>query len=158
MGIDWPVPSGGWDLATLTELFATDPEALGDVDVDIAEGGDVLQITLKERGGLIVLMAASGEQVLCSVALTAADTIPNRAGFERTLLSVHKLIPLSNFGITTIGGGEWYELFGALSARSSADALVEEVAVLAANALDAAEWIAEWIEAGGDAAKLEELA
>jgi uncharacterized protein YjfI (DUF2170 family) len=158
MGIDWPVPSGGWDLASLTELFATDPEALGDVDVDIAEGGDVLQITLKERGGLVVLMAASGEQVLCSVALIAADAIPNRAGFERTLLSVHKLIPLSNFGITTIGGGEWYELFGALSARSSADALVEEVAVLAANAIDAAEWIGEWVEAGGDAAKLEELA
>jgi uncharacterized protein YjfI (DUF2170 family) len=158
MGIDWPVPSGGWDLASLTELFATDPEALGDVDVDIAEGGDVLQITLKERGGLVVLMAASGEQVLCSVALIGADAIPNRAGFERTLLSVHKLIPLSNFGITTIGGGEWYELFGALSARSSADALVEEVAVLAANAIDAAEWIGEWVEAGGDAAKLEELA
>jgi uncharacterized protein YjfI (DUF2170 family) len=103
-------------------------------------------------------MAASGEQVLCSVALIGADAIPNRAGFERTLLSVHKLIPLSNFGITTIGGGEWYELFGALSARSSADALVEEVAVLAANAIDAAEWIGEWVEAGGDAAKLEELA
>lgn len=158
MRTEWPVPSGGWDLASLTELFASDPEALGDVDVDIAEGGDVLQITVKERGGLVVLMAASGDQILCSAALAAADTIPNRAAFERTLLSVHKLIPLSNFGIATIGGVEWYELFGALSARSDADTLVEEVAVLAANAIDAAEWISEWIAADGDPAKLEELA
>jgi uncharacterized protein YjfI (DUF2170 family) len=158
MGVDWPIPSGGWDLASLTELFASDPEAVGDVDVDVAEGSDVLQITLKERGGLTVLMAASGEQILCSVLLIPANEVPNREGFDRTVLSVHKLIPLSNFGITTIDGAEWYELFGNLSARSDADALVEEVAVLAANAGDAAEWISEWIAAGGDAEKLGELA
>lgn len=158
MTVEWPVPSGGWDLASLTELFASDPEAVGDVDVDIAEGGDVLQITLKERDGLSVLMAASGEQVLCSVLLIAAEEVPNRAAFDRMLLSVHKLIPLSNFGITQIDGAEWYELFGNLSARSDADALVEEVAVLAANAANAAEWISEWIADGGDAAKVGELA
>lgn len=158
MSLNWPVPAGGWDLASLTELFASDPEAVGDVDVDIVEGGDVLQITLKERGGLSVLMAASGEQVLCSALLIEAKEVPNRPAFEHLLLSVHKLIPLSNFGITTIDGAEWYELFGALSARSDAEALVEEVAVLATNAADAAEWIGEWIEAGGDAAKMEEMA
>jgi uncharacterized protein YjfI (DUF2170 family) len=152
------VPSNGWDLASLTELFAADPEALGDVDVDVGDGSDVLQITIKERGGLSVLMASSGEQILCSCLLVAAERIPNRAGFERTLLSVHKLIPLSNFGITTVDGAEWYELFGNLSSRSDADALVEEVAVLAGNAVDAAEWISEWIAAGGDASKLENLA
>ncbi|MET0251889.1 MAG: DUF2170 family protein [Novosphingobium sp.] len=152
------VPSGGWDIASLTELFAADPEALGDVDVEVGEGSQALQIILKERGGLSVLMASSGEQVLCSCLLVAADGVPNRAEFERTLLSVHKLIPLSNFGLTTVDGVEWYELFGNLSSRSDAEALVEEVAVLAANAGDAAEWISEWIAAGGDATKLEELA
>lgn len=158
MGANWPTPPGGWDLASLTELFASDPEALGDVDVDIAEGSDVLQITLKERGGLAVLMAASGEQILCSAMLIEAEAIPNRTAFERTLLSVHKLIPLSNFGISTIGGAEWYELFGALSSRSDADVLIEEVAVLANNAVEAADWISEWIAADGDAAKLGEIA
>lgn len=158
MGANWPIPPGGWDLASLTELFASDPEALGDVDVDVADGSDVLQITLKESGGLQVLMVASGEQILCSAMLIEADAVPNRSAFERTLLSVHKLIPLSNFGITRLGGAEWYELFGALSARSDADALVEEVAVLAANAVDAAEWISEWIAADGDPAKLEDVA
>lgn len=158
MDVDWQTPSGGWDISSLTELFASDPEALGDVDVEVAAGSDVLQITLKERGGLDVLMVSSGEQVLCSVLLIAADSVPKRPAFERTLLSVHKLIPLSNFGITTIEGVEWYELFGALSSRSDAGALVEEVAVLAANSVDAAEWISEWIAADGDATKLGELA
>lgn len=152
MSEDWPVPQGGWDISSLTSLFASDPEELGDVDVSVEPGSDVLRITLKERGGLDVLMVASGEQILCSVLLTPCDTIPQRAQFERRALSVHKLIPLSNFGISEFGGVEWYELFGALSARSSAEALVEEVAVLAANSVEAAEWITEWIEAEGEPA------
>ena len=65
---------------------------------------------------------------------------------------MHKLIPLSTFGISEIDGTEWYELFGSLSSRSSAEALIEEVAVLAANAVEAAEWIGEWVEAEGEPA------
>lgn len=149
---DWPVPHGGWEIASLTKLFASDPEELGDVDVSVEPGSDVLRITLKERGGLDVLMVASGEQILCSVLLTPCETVPDRGTFERRALSMHKLIPLSNFGISEIDGFEWYELFGALSSRSSAEALVEEVAVLAANAVQAAEWIGEWVDAEGEPA------
>ena len=149
---EWPVPQGGWDISSLTSLFASDPEELGDVDVSVEQGSDVLRITLKERGGLDVLMVASGEQVLCSVLLTPCESVPQRAQFERRALSMHKLIPLSNFGISEIDSTEWYELFGALSARSSAEALVEEVAVLASNAVQAAEWIGEWVEAQGEPA------
>lgn len=152
MSSDWPVPAEGWDIASLTALFASDPEAVGDVDVDVEPGTSVLRITLKEQGDLDVLMVASGEQILCSVLLAEAAQVPQREKFERRALQVHKLIPLSNFGITTLDGAEWYELFGALSARSDAEALIEEVAVLAANAVKAAEWIGEWIEAGGEPA------
>ena len=60
------------------------------------------------------------------------------------VLATHKLVPLSTFGIVTIDGEEWYELFGSLSAHSSEHAMVEEVAVLAANAVDAANMIEEW--------------
>jgi uncharacterized protein YjfI (DUF2170 family) len=152
------VPEGGWDIASLTELFASDPQELGDVDVEVVNASEVLSITLKERGGLTVLATASGEQVLCSVLLAEAHSIPRREAFERTLLSVHKLIPLSTFGITPIDGAEWYELFGALSAMSPASALVEEVAVLAANAMDAADWIREWVDAGGEPAQMGDAA
>lgn len=149
---NWVVPAGGWEIASLTGLFASDPEALGDVDVTVEPGSDVLRVTLKERGDLDVLMTVSGDQVLCSVLLTPCDAVPARAQFERRVLSMHKLIPLSSFGITTVGTEDWYELFGALSARSDAEALVQEVAVLATNAVEAAEWIGEWVEAEGDSA------
>lgn len=148
----WVVPAGGWEIASLTGLFASDPEALGDVDVTVEPGSDVLRVTLKERGDLDVLMTVSGDQVLCSVLLTPCETVPARAQFERRALSMHKLIPLSSFGITTIDGNDWYELFGALSARSDAESLVHEVAVLATNAVEAAEWIGEWTEAQGEQA------
>lgn len=150
MAHDRAVPEAGWDLASLTELFAEEPAELGEIALSVADGTDVLRITLRDRGDLDVLMAASGEQVLCSVVLAPADSIPRREMFERTLLSAHKLIPLSTFGLTVLDGEDWYELFGALSARSSARALVEEVAVLGANAVDAAEWIDEWIASGGN--------
>ena len=145
-------PPGGWDLAALTELFAADPPELGDVDVEIAPGTDVLRVTLKERGGLDVLVTAAGEQVLCSVALIEASRVPARERFERFVLATHKLVPLSTFGLTTVDGTEWYELFGSLSARSRAEVMIEEVATLAANAVEAAEMISEWIETDGDLA------
>ncbi|MBP0617475.1 YjfI family protein [Jiella mangrovi] len=133
-----------WNLASLTELFASDPEALGDVDVTVVETGDVIRVTLKEKGDLDVLVAAGGDQVLASVILAPADTIPHREAFERMILSTHKLVPLSTFGIVTIDETEYYELFGSLSAMSSAAEMVEEVAVLATNAVDAANMIEDW--------------
>ncbi|WP_152047463.1 YjfI family protein [Aureimonas psammosilenae] len=131
-----------WNLASLTELFASDPPALGDVDVAVE--GDVLRVTLKEKGHLDVFVAAGGDQILASVMLAPASGVPNREAFERLALKTHKLVPLSTFGISTVNGEEWYELFGSLSARSAADVVVEEIAVLAANAEDAAGLIAEW--------------
>ena len=148
-------PSDGWTLASLTELFASDPEALGDVDVEVAEGTDVLRVTLKDRGGLDVLVAASGEQVLAGVLLTRAADVPRREEFERFLLATHKLVPLSTFGITRVNGEDWYELFGSLSSRSRASVVVEEVATLAVNSVEAAEMVAEWIESGGDLASMQ---
>ena len=145
-------PSEGWTLASLTELFASDPEALGDVDVDVAEGTDVLRVTLKEKGGLDILVVAAGEQVLASVLLVEAERVPARGEFDRFLLATHKLVPLSTFGITNVGRTEWYELFGSLSSHSRAEVVVEEVATLAVNAVEAAEMVEEWIETGGDLA------
>ncbi|KTQ85765.1 hypothetical protein NS226_18745 [Aureimonas ureilytica] len=131
-----------WNLASLTELFAADPPALGDVDVSVE--GDVLRVTLKEKGHLDVFVVAAGEHILASVLLAPADSVPNRTAFERLALKTHKLVPLSTFGLSTVNGEEWYELFGSLSARSSAELVVEEVAVLAGNAADAAAFMAEW--------------
>lgn len=134
-----------WTLTTLARLFAADPPALGDVDVTVPEQGDVVCVTIKERGDLDVFVAVSGDRdILASVVLAPCKDIPNREAFERMVLKTHKFVPLSSFGITTIDGEEWYELFGSLSAHSPADTVVEEVAILAANAVDAAGMIEEW--------------
>lgn len=134
-----------WNLTTLTRLFASDPEVLGDVDVSVPSQGDVICVTLKEKGDLDVFVAISGERdILASVILAPCKDVPNREAFERMVLKTHKFVPLSSFGITTIDGQEWYELFGSLTARSRSEAVVEEVAVLAANAVEAAEMIEEW--------------
>ncbi len=134
-----------WNLTTLTRLFAADPEMLGDVDVNVPPGGEVLCVTLKEKGALDVFVAVSGERdILASVVLAKCSSVPNREAFERMVLKTHKFVPLSSFGITMMDGEEWYELFGSLSARSAAAVVVEEVAILAANAVDAASLIEEW--------------
>lgn len=137
-----------WNLTTLTELFASDPEALGDVDVTIAPDSDVIRVTLKEKGHLDVFVVAAGDHILASVMLAPAASVPRREEFERLILKTHKLVPLSTFGISIVNGEEWYELFGSLSASSSAEVVVEEVAVLAANAGDAAELIESWKNEG----------
>ena len=134
-----------WTLTTLTRLFAADPEPLGDVDVSVPDQGDVICVTLKEKGDLDVFVTVSGERdILVSAVLLPCKEVPKREAFERMVLKTHKFVPLSSFGITTIGGEEWYELFGSLSARSRADTIVEEVAILAANAVDAATMVEEW--------------
>ncbi|NSZ18667.1 YjfI family protein [Agrobacterium vitis] len=134
-----------WTLTSLTRLFAADPEALGDVDVTVPQSGDVICVTLKEKGDMDVFVAVSGERdILASIVLVPCDDVPSRADFERMVLKTHKFVPLSSFGITIIDGEEWYELFGSLSTRSRAETVVEEVAILAANAVDAAVMIDEW--------------
>ena len=134
-----------WTLTTLTRLFAADPDPLGDVDVSVPDQGDVICVTLKEKGDLDVFVTVSGERdILVSAVLLPCKEVPKREAFERMVLKTHKFVPLSSFGITTIGGEEWYELFGSLSARSRADTIVEEVAILAANAVDAARMVEEW--------------
>lgn len=139
---NFPTPEAGWDIAALTALFASDPDELGDVDVDV--DGDVVFVTIKEKGGLVVSMTASGDQVLASVLLIEEQEVPRTDEFNKAALTLHKAIPLSTFGLTRVGEQNWYELFGSLSVKCGADDLVEEVAVLATNAADAAEWITEW--------------
>ncbi|MEM1306922.1 MAG: DUF2170 family protein, partial [Pseudomonadota bacterium] len=107
------------------------------------------EITLFFECDLDILVTASGEQVLMSVAITPRSDVPNAAEFDRLLLVTHKLIPLSTFGLTTIDGAEWYELFGSLSAASRASVVIEEAATLAVNAVEAAELVGEWVENGG---------
>lgn len=142
MNAEHPTPQNGWDIASLTALFASDPASLGDVDVDIKD--DVLFVTVKEKGDLVVSIVAAEDQLRASILLVEESQVPASAEFNRALLTLHKAIPLSTFGITTVDNASWYELFGALSSSCSADNVVEEVVALVANAGETAEWLSEW--------------
>jgi len=139
---EFETPESGWDITTMTQLFASDPPELGDVDVDVDNA--VLFVTIKEKGGLVISMVRVNDQILASVLLVAANDVPRQAEFDKAALSLHKAIPLSTFGVTKVDGADWYEMFGSLSVNSTSHNLIEEVATLAENAADAAEWITEW--------------
>ena len=73
-----------WNLTSLTELFASDPAALGDVDVTIPPEGDVIRVTLKEKGHLDVFVAAGGDPSAGAVQLAATEYVraARRAGID----------------------------------------------------------------------------
>ena len=83
---NFPTPEAGWDIAALTALFASDPDELGDVDVDV--DGDVVFVTIKEKGGLVVSMTASGDQVLASVLLVEEQEVPRTDEFNKAALTL----------------------------------------------------------------------
>ena len=70
--------------------------------------------------------------------LWPCDEQPDRPGFNELLLKAQKLVPLSNFGIATVDGRDFYELFGELATTTSLDTIVIELRTLAENAIEAA--------------------
>ncbi len=79
----------------------------------IVQGAEpVLQITMHEFGDLPIFLNVGADQIVVSVLLWPVDEQADRAAFNEFLLKAQKLVPLSNFGITTVGGRDYYELFG----------------------------------------------
>jgi uncharacterized protein YjfI (DUF2170 family) len=72
------------------------------------------------------------------VLLWPVDEQADRHAFNEFLLKAQKLVPLSNFGISTVGERDYYELFGELAPSSSLDDILIELRVLAENAIEAA--------------------
>jgi uncharacterized protein YjfI (DUF2170 family) len=98
----------------------------------------VLVATMHEHGDLEIFVSAGEEQVAASVLLWPVDEQADRHAFNEFLLKAQKIVPLSNFGISTVGGRDYYELFGELSTTSSLGDIVTELRTLADNAIEAA--------------------
>ncbi len=143
-----------WDVGTLATALATaEPVASGQMGVSLLTGPEtepVIRLTLHALGDLEILVGVEGLEVQASVALVPVSDIADAPRFEHQLLRANKLLPLSTFGITTIGGREHYEIFGQMSGASRIDEVIEEIETLGRNALDAAEMIEVWkAEHGG---------
>lgn len=111
----------------------------GELKAQVIEGADpVLLVTMCEYGDLPIYVSAGPEQIVVSVVLWPVDEQEDQADFNIFLLKAQKLVPLSNFGITTIDDRDYYELFGEIAAKTSLQTILIELRTLAENAIDAA--------------------
>ena len=129
-----------WTVRTLkAALDLSEPVQGGEFGLRIVEGADpVLLVTMHNHGDLEAYVNVSTEQIAASVLLWPCDEQPDRAAFNEFLLKAQKLVPLSNFGIATVDGRDFYELFGELATTSSLDTIIIEPRALAENAIEAA--------------------
>lgn len=111
-----------------------------DITVElIDEAEPVINLTLHAYGDMQVQVAASSSQIAVSTVLVDAELVRDRSGFNDACMRINPINPLSNLGLTQIGGRDTYIVFGELSTQASMDELDEELQALALNTLDAAE-------------------
>ena len=61
----------------------------------------------------------------------------DRHTFNEFLLKAQRIVPLSNFAITTVNDEDVYELMGELSCKTTLQTILIELRTLAENAIDA---------------------
>lgn len=111
-----------------------------DITVELIDDAEpVINLTLHAYGDMQVLVAASSSQIAVSTVLVDAELVRDRPGFNDACMRINPINPLSNLGLTNIGGRDTYIVFGELSTQASMDELDEELQALALNTLDAAE-------------------
>ena len=111
----------------------------GEMTARVLEGAEpVLQISMHEFGDLPIFLSVGAEQIVVSALLWPVDEQKDQAGFNVFLLKAQKLVPLSNFGITTVAGRDYYEVFGELSCKTTLQTVIIELRTLADNAIRAA--------------------
>ncbi len=105
----------------------------------VLEGAEpILLATMHWQGDLEIGVSVSDQQIAASTLLWPVDEQEDRHAFNEFLLKAQKLVPLSNFGISTVGERDYYELFGEISTTSPVEEILIELRTLADNAIDAA--------------------
>ena len=129
-----------WTVKSLSDALQRSPLVReGEMDVRVLEGTDpVLLVTMREHGDLPIYLSVGADQIVVSALLWPVDEQANRHAFNEFLLKAQKIVPLSNFGITTVAERDFYELFGELSCKTTLQTVVIELRMLAENAIRAA--------------------
>lgn len=139
-----------WSVKSLAQAL-TDTRLLreGEMTARVVEGTDpVLQITLHEFGDLPIFLSVGSEQIVVSALLWPVDEQERQDRFNVFLLKAQKLVPLSNFGITTVAGRDYYELFGEISCKTTLQTVIIELRMLGENAIRAASELRDNFNAG----------
>jgi uncharacterized protein YjfI (DUF2170 family) len=128
----WTVP------AIKTALDASSLVREGELTLRVLEGAEpVLLATMHEYGDLPIYLSVGGAQIVCSVLLWPVSEQADPARFNEFLLKAQRVVPLSNFAITSVGGEDVYELMGELSCKTTLQTILIELRTLAENAIDA---------------------
>jgi len=129
-----------WNARSLKAALEKAPDLTpGELTARIVEGAEpILLVVMHEFGDLEIFVSAGEQQIAASALLWPCDEQEDRPAFNEFLLKHQKMVPLSNFGISTVGGRDYYELFGELATTSPLDTVVIELRALAENAIAAA--------------------
>lgn len=135
-----PWPETPWTVRSLKGALETAPGVRPDeMSVRVVEGADpILLVTMREYGDLEIFVSAGEQQIAASVLLWPVEEQEDRHAFNEFLLKAQKIVPLSNFGISTVGERDFYELFGELATTTPLDTILIELRTLAENAIEAA--------------------
>ena len=139
-----------WTIPALQQaLSETNLVRPGELTAKVIEGADpVLLVTMHEYGDLPIYVSAGPVQTVVSVLLWPVDEQKDVSAFNTFLLKAQKLVPLSNFGITTVGGRDYYELFGEIASKTTLQSLLIELRTNALReAIDAASTLRESFQA-----------
>ncbi|CAN5242094.1 YjfI family protein [soil metagenome] len=128
-----------WTVPTIkTAVDASPLMRDGEMTLRVLEGAEpVLLVTMHEYGDLPVYLSVGGAQIVVSVLLWPVSEQADPARFNEFLLKAQRVVPLSNFAITAIGGEDVYELMGELSCKTTLQTILIELRTLAENAIDA---------------------
>ena len=129
-----------WTIASLKEaLDQTTLVREGELTARVIEGAEpVLLVTMHEYGDLPIYLSVGADQIVVSALLWPVDEQEDRHAFNEFLLKAQKIVPLSNFGITSVGERDYYELFGELACKTTLQTVLIELRTLAVNAIEAA--------------------
>jgi uncharacterized protein YjfI (DUF2170 family) len=128
----WTVP------AIKAALDASDLVREGELTARVLEGAEpVLLATMHEYGDLPIYLSVGSAQIVCSVLLWPVSEQADRNAFNEFLLKAQRVVPLSNFAITSVNNEDVYELMGELSCKTTLQTILIELRTLAENAIDA---------------------
>lgn len=131
-----------WTIDTLhSALIELDVVKNNEIELTLVQGAEPsLSLAMHNFGGLPIIIAIAGDQILVDSVLVYASQVKDAAAFNDTVLRSRDIFPLSSIGIETMPNGEIvYNMFGALSAASSLTVIVHEVFTLADNVIRAAD-------------------
>jgi len=113
----------------------------GSCSIEIIDGIDSsIVMAMHHYGDLPIFLTVGGEQILVEAVLFSLADVKDVAEFNEYVLKTHKYLPLSTICIESDGEhGDYYHMFGALSASSSIGEIVHEIDTLAENVIHATE-------------------